>query len=186
MSNNNNNDKDNHDDDGKQQRWVSLADRLNPNRPGMFDPVFKEEWEKMSREERTEIIWADKRDIKALKRRGLEAQKTLPFEADPKDHCETSPTAYQHVAPILRLVAKLLKKKAPDLKIYDPYYCAGAVTTHLNALGFDHVYNKPEDFYKVIAEGRVPDYDIVVTNPPYSSGDEKQTLPLAPSRLFFR
>ena len=36
--------------------------------------------------------------------------------------------------------------KAPSkLRIYDPFYCAGAVVKHLGELGFPHVYNKCED-----------------------------------------
>jgi hypothetical protein len=46
---------------------------------------------------------------------------------------------------------------------------------HLGALGFDKVYNKAEDFYKVLAEKRVPKHDVVVTNPPYS-GDHFDRL----------
>lgn len=35
--------------------------------------------------------------------------------------------------------------------------------------GFEDVYNKEEDFYEKIATGTVPDFDVLVTNPPYSS-----------------
>lgn len=43
------------------------------------------------------------------------------------DHCETPPEAYTHIACWLRAVAKRLNKEPQDLKIYDPYFCAGAV-----------------------------------------------------------
>ena len=39
---------------------------------------------------------------------------------------------------------------------------------HLAALGFARVHNRNEDFYAVLQEGRVPQHDVVVTNPPYS------------------
>merc|ERR1719235_3107528 len=39
---------------------------------------------------------------------------------------------------------------------------------HLAELGFESVYNRNEDFYAVIDAGQVPDYDILVTSPPYS------------------
>ena len=42
--------------------------------------------------------------------------------------------------------------RAPEeLRIYDPYYCNGAVVHHLGALGFRHVYNRNEDFYQAQA-----------------------------------
>ena len=49
-----------------------------------------------------------------------------------------------------------LGKEPAALRIYDPFFCAGAAKTHLAALGFSSVYNKCEDFYKVQAEGKVP------------------------------
>lgn len=61
----------------------------------------------------------------------------------------------------------------PSLLIHTRRYVimyAGAMVSHLNKLGFHKVYNKPEDFYQVIQDGDVPDYDVLVTNPPYSSG----------------
>jgi hypothetical protein len=37
------------------------------------------------------------------------------------------------------------------------------------------VYNKNEDFYKMIELGKVPEYDVLVTNPPYS-GENMEIL----------
>ena len=34
--------------------------------------------------------------------------------------------------------------------------------------GFPNVHNKNEDFYACAAAGRTPEYDVLVTNPPYS------------------
>lgn len=152
-------------------RWASLADRLNPNRAA-FDAQLKASWKSLSKVERKRIIDEDRRQIAALKAR---AKERLPFESDPNDHCETSPTAYEHIAPILELMAKRLHKKPEDLMIYDPYFCAGSVVRHLNRLGFGNVYNKREDFYKAIAERRVPRFDVLLTNPPYS-GDHFDKL----------
>lgn len=39
---------------------------------------------------------------------------------------------------------------------------------NLKSLGFNHIYNKKEDFYKVIENNKIPEYDILITNPPYS------------------
>jgi len=65
--------------------------------------------------------------------------------------------------------------QADELRIYDPYFCNGAVQRHLAALGFPRVHNRNEDFYEVQAQGRVPPHDVVVTNPPYS-GSHPQRL----------
>jgi hypothetical protein len=94
----------------------------------------------------------------------------LAFAAAEDDHCETAPEAYAHIADLLMLVALSIGKTAETLRIYDPYYCNGAVVRHLGALGFASVYNTNEDFYAVLAEGRLPAFDVIVTNPPYVAG----------------
>jgi hypothetical protein len=71
------------------------------------------------------------------------------------------------------LIAKKLGKTPVTLRIYDPYYCNGGIIERLNSLGFTNVYNKCEDFYKIKEEGKIPDHDVVITNPPYSE-DHKQ------------
>ena len=58
----------------------------------------------------------------------------------------------------------------------DPYFCEGSVVRHLGKLGFTSVYNRNEDFYAVVAAGRVPDHDVLVTNPPYSSDHMQRIL----------
>ena len=100
----------------------------------------------------------------------------LTFSADEEDHCETAPQAYEDIGQLLHLIAAHLGKKSSDLRIYDPYYCNGAVARHLNALGFPHVYNRNEDFYAVLAAGEVPPHDVVVTNPPYSGTHPQRVL----------
>lgn len=69
-----------------------------------------------------------------------------------------------------------LKKPKQKLKIYDPYFCEGSVVKHLNRLGFTDVYNKNEDFYKVVEIGTAPDFDVLVTNPPYSGDHFRKIL----------
>ncbi|KAL3798706.1 hypothetical protein HJC23_004457 [Cyclotella cryptica] len=146
------------------ENWASLADRLNPARP-TFDAALKASWKTMSKAERKRIIEQDRRDIRALKQRG--SIKDLPFTAETDDHCETSPVAYRHIAPFLEWVAGRVGKKSSDLMIYDPYYCAGAVVGHLKRLGFDSVYNRPEDFYQVIREGNIPRHDVINQKPTF-------------------
>ena len=157
---------------GSRTRWAPIADRLNPNRPA-FDRALKTEWKTMPNAKKMHMLAADRREIAALKTRG--ATTILPFVADPDDHCETSPSAYTHVASLLRLLAHRLGKPPGELRVYDPYFCAGGAGRHLRDMGFERIYNEPEDFYAVIAEGRVPDHDCVITNPPYS-GDHFDRL----------
>jgi len=154
-------------------RFVSLADRLNPNRPG-FDPALRCVWRSQPKAERWEIVAKDARRIALVTGRGSDADGSgaLPFLADPDDHCETSPTSFAHLAPLLDALITgfpgAKSKSRACLKIYDPYYCAGGSKMHLGALGFTKVYNEAEDLYAVAEEGRVPVYDVIVTNPPYS------------------
>ncbi|CAM9405933.1 unnamed protein product [Phaeothamnion confervicola] len=98
-----------------------------------------------------------------------------PYEVDEDDHAETSGAAYADVAPLLEGVATALGKAKHELAVYDPYFCKGRVVAELEKLGFSNVYNRKEDFYEVIASGRVPPYDVLVTNPPYS-GDHIERI----------
>ena len=117
---------------------------------------------------------------------------------DPADDCETPLEAYRHVAPLLAKLAQRLKIPKHQLRIWDPYYCDGAVRTHLASLGFPNVHNASgEDFYALMAssgdgeghveggeeeEGddekiakKIPPHDVLVTNPPFS-GDHASRL----------
>ena len=47
---------------------------------------------------------------------------------------------------------------------------------NLKICGYENVYNRKEDFYKVAAEDRVPDNDILITNPPYSEDHIEKLL----------
>lgn len=150
-------------DEESPNRWASLADRLNPNRSA-FDPKFKEEWKTLSKGEKKKIIAEDRRKIHELQNRA----KPLPFPTDDSDHCETSKTAYQHIAPFLELLARRKNKLPADLLIFDPYYCAGTMVHHLKELGFTSVHNRPDDFYETINKKKIPPHDVLITNPPYS------------------
>lgn len=91
-----------------------------------------------------------------------------PFEVDATDHCETPLEAYHDVTALLDQIAGSTGKTRASLSIYDPYYCDGGVKSKLNSLGFKNVRNDNEDFYENIKNGKVPDFDVLVTNPPYS------------------
>jgi hypothetical protein len=104
-----------------------------------------------------------------------EERPIYPYDVDDDDHCETPLQAYADIGNILSLLAIEKAKTKHDLLIYDPYFCEGNVSCHLNRLGFQNVYNRMEDFYQMQSYGKIPDYDILVTNPPYS-GDHMEKL----------
>ena len=62
-----------------------------------------------------------------------------PFVVDSDDHCETPPIAYEHLAPVLNVLAQHLGKQPTQLQVYDPYFCAGGVRDRLAAVGFPNV-----------------------------------------------
>ena len=92
------------------------------------------------------------------------------FPTDYLDHFETPTEAYADILPLLGAAGPL-----GALRVYDPYYCAGAVVAALAALGCRNVINQNRDFYADVAADAVPPHDLLVTNPPYS-GDHKQRL----------
>ncbi|CAE8623268.1 unnamed protein product, partial [Polarella glacialis] len=109
--------------------------------------------------------------------------QTWPYEADDGDHFETSKEAYEDVAPLLRFAARSQARAGgwakqgaeARLRIYDPYFCSGRARVLLTDLGFPNVSHRRRDFYKDIADGTVPRFDVLLTNPPYS-GDHKERL----------
>jgi|TARA_B100001142_G_scaffold162139_1_gene162297 hypothetical protein len=156
----------------------------------------KKKKEKDARGDAPEVVAADGADGKVKgKKNKKERQKHLlqhlslraetttpaasvdhPFEVDAADHCETPFQAYQDVEPFLFRVALALKKPKDKLRIYDPYFCEGSVAKHLARLGFTSVYNKNEDFYKCIEKKKIPEHDVLLTNPPYSGDHFRRIL----------
>jgi hypothetical protein len=53
--------------------------------------------------------------------------KCYPFPVDDADHAESPPQAYSDIAPVLGALAESLSKSPAELRIYDPYFCAGRV-----------------------------------------------------------
>jgi len=100
----------------------------------------------------------------------------LAFSAAEDDHCETAPEAYAHIVSLLRLVARKRGVPPEELRIWDPYYCNGAVARHLAALGFPHVHNANEDFYARLDSGDLPEHDVLLTNPPYTHPHPERLL----------
>ena len=99
---------------------------------------------------------------------------SFPFRVDADDHCESPLDAYEDIAPLLCRICDgqdgFARKRTSELTIYDPYYCDGSVVRNLEKLGFSNVYNKKEDCYKIWSSSdRYPEYDVLITNPPYSA-----------------
>lgn len=111
-------------------------------------------------------------------------EKYWKFDTDYNDHFETPLVAYIDIYNTIVEIAKILKKPLRDLVIYDPYYCKGSTSILINRV-FQmilpnenitiKVINENRDFYQDIKKNKVPQYDILITNPPYS-GDHKSKL----------
>jgi hypothetical protein len=119
-------------------------------------------------EDRTAPLWSRLRHSTYTVEPHAKAPTWSP-DCQEADHAETPLIAYRHIALLLERVAQSMGIRASRLRIYDPYYCAASVRLHLASLGFFNVYNQPENFYASIAEGSVPEFDVLVTNPPYSA-----------------
>ena len=134
----------------------TISDRLN-KKHRHFDAALAEAWSSsLSKKQRRALAEADRRRIAEATR----ATRTLRhnFDANPDDHCETSAEAYADIVPMLKKYAAHIGKSPSELRIYDPYFCAGSVKKNLASLGFPNVYNENEDFYAQIANGTLPKY----------------------------
>lgn len=94
----------------------------------------------------------------------------FPYGVDYNDHFETPEIAYRDVQPLLDYCFQLIFKDKETSKkqpvLYDPYYCNGQAKRALNALGYDSVVHEKRDFYADM--DHPPEYDIFISNPPYS------------------
>lgn len=104
------------------------------------------------------------------------------FQVDDTDHCETPFQAYRDILDVLDRLANSLHKKRSSLTIYDPYYCDGGVKKKLASFGFTSVINRNRDFYDDIEKGETPEYDVLVTNPPYSGVHMEKILAFCSSQ----
>lgn len=106
-----------------------------------------------------------------------------PFHANYNDHFETQTTALRHLVPALRALQEATKPLLPDeFALYDPYYCEGSVKAKWENLGFPKVLHECRDFYDDVKRGFVPNYDILVTNPPYSADHIPRLLDILVTR----
>lgn len=162
----------------------TISDRLN-KKHRHFDAALAEAWvSSLSKKQRRTLAEADRRRIAEA----THATRTLQhnFDANPDDHCETSVEAYADIAPLLKKYAARIGKSPSQLRIYDPYFCAGSVKKNLAALGFPNVYNENEDFYAQIANGTLPKYvSVAVQNCPLVT-DVRGTLCIWIGRVSLR
>jgi len=90
--------------------------------------------------------------------------------------------AYRDIAPFLAQLGI-----PPDqLRIYDPYYCNGAVQRHLHSLGFPRVSNEKVDCYEQWNDknNNLPQFDVLVTNPPYSDNHMERLVQFVTSSQY--
>jgi hypothetical protein len=132
----------------------------------------------------------------------------FPYPTDYNDHFETPARAYDDIFPLMEYILagkqKHDSRKRPSIAeptqhkqgrtgetiIYDPYYCAGRAATLLNDV-FQRsktstpirIQHEKRDFYHDIKQNTIPQYDILVTNPPYSGDHKERCLDFAVSQL---
>ena len=116
-----------------------------------------------------------------------------PYPTDYNDHFETPQRAYADIYPLLQYCLKR-RNKSDEAVIYDPYFCTGSAATLMektfvankDGLPFPlqvRIHHKKVDFYVDIQQNTFPQYDILVTNPPYSSNHKERCLEFAVNQL---
>jgi hypothetical protein len=123
----------------------------------------------------------------------------ITFGGISADDRETPFTALQDIDVFLESIAFICNKKRSNLGIYDPYYCHGSIKTDMEKLGYcgTFIHNDPVDCYLAQKLKKVPDHDVVLTNPPFSGDHIKRALVyvqkskkpwafLLPSNVFLR
>mmetsp|Transcript_2972 Transcript_2972/g.6059 ORF Transcript_2972/g.6059 Transcript_2972/m.6059 type:complete len:316 (-) Transcript_2972:1857-2804(-) len=108
-------------------------------------------------------------------------EQSFPYPTDADDHCESPKEAYENIQSFL---LALRPDKQSKFRIYDPYYCDGAVVRNFAELGFPDVYNQKEDCYRVWAGQKLPQFDLLVTNPPYSGDHIEKLMKFITSKAF--
>ena len=123
----------------------------------------------------------------AMKRPREAGTRPHDLRRDPADDCETPLEAYVHVAFVLSKISQKKNVRKSALRVYDPYFCAGAASERLRALGFASASNEDVDFYAALGDTQsrvddgstnapsLPAHDVLVTNPPFS-GDHCRRL----------
>lgn len=123
---------------------------------------------------------------------------SYPYPTDYNDHFETPQRAYNDIYPLLQYC--LARNKNNNNRsneaaiIYDPYFCTGSAATLMEKTFASNkqslplptpvrIHHKKADFYADIKQNRIPQYDILVTNPPYSGNHKERCLEFAVNQL---
>ena len=115
-----------------------------------------------------------------------------PYKTDYNDHFETPLRAYIDILPLMQTAIGEKKiegqKNNSEFTIYDPYFCTGRAATLLKQTFMEcnttvNIQHKKRDFYKDIRKKKVPQHDILVTNPPYSGNHKERCLEFAVGQL---
>jgi len=121
---------------------------------------------------------------------------SYPYPTDYNDHFETPQRAYNDIYPLLQYCLTRSKNNntSNEATIYDPYFCTGSAATlmektfasNIQSLPLPlpvRIHHKKADFYVDIKQNRIPQYDILVTNPPYSGNHKERCLEFAVNQL---
>jgi len=123
---------------------------------------------------------------------------SYPYPTDYNDHFETPQRAYADIYPLLQYCLQKNKQsnnnKNEAAIIYDPYFCTGTAATLMEQTIKSNkvksplptpvrIHHKKADFYVDIRQNKFPQYDILVTNPPYSSNHKERCLEFAVNQL---
>lgn len=103
----------------------------------------------------------------------------FPYPVDYNDHFETPLRAYQDIQHLLHWI----DPESKDWTLYDPYYCNGQTSRLLQQLGYNNVVHEKRDFYADMEAQLLPDYHVLVTNPPYSDQHKRRCLDFAMKQL---
>jgi hypothetical protein len=127
-------------------------------------------------------------ELKSISSNNIGGFGKFPYPTDYNDHFETPARAYEDILPLMECV--LVGNRKAEATIYDPYYCAGRAATLLNNVFQQRrlqqsirIQHEKRDFYRDIQMNTVPQYDILVTNPPYSSNHKERCLDYAIHQL---
>lgn len=127
-------------------------------------------------------------DVVSISSNNIGGLGKFPYPTDYNDHFETPARAYEDILPLMQYI--LVGKQKKEATIYDPYYCAGRAATLLNDVFQKRrlqqsirIQHDKRDFYHDIQMNTVPQYDILVTNPPYSINHKERCLDYAVNQL---
>lgn len=106
--------------------------------------------------------------------------QAYPYKVDYNDHFETPLAAYKDIQPILEEFRKDLGESKSTIKLYDPFYCNGRTSRLLgDELGYGSVIHEKCDFYVDMERNRVPQHQLLITNPPYSADHKERVFNFA-------